>query len=43
MNANCFRLASFGAIDIDDADDFLQVFKDALEDTGVTVPVRYES
>ena len=42
-DVKCFRLASFGAIDIEDAVDFLNVFKDALEETCVAMPIRYEN
>lgn len=37
-----FRVASFGAFGIEDAGDFLKVFKDALVEKGIAVPVRYE-
>lgn len=43
VDGKCFRLASFGAIDIGDADDFLKVFRDALEEMGVALPIRYEN
>ena len=40
--ANTFRLCSLGAIDKPDIDRFFVVFKEALKECGVTVPVRYK-
>ncbi len=37
-----FRLCALGAIDVPDIEAFFAVFKDALKESGVTVPVRYE-
>lgn len=39
---NTFRLCALGAIDVPDIKDFFIVFKEALEKTGVTVPVTYK-
>ena len=36
-----FRLCALGAIDAPDIDDFWKVFKEALELTGVSIPVKY--
>ena len=36
-----FRLCALGAIDEKDIEDFFVVFKEALQETGVTVPVVY--
>ena len=38
---NTFRLCALGAIDEQDIRDFFDVFREALEHTGVQVPVRY--
>lgn len=38
---NTFRLCALGAIDVQDIKDFFVVFEEALEKTGVTVPVIY--
>ena len=38
---NTFRLCALGAIDEQDIRDFFAVFREALEHTGVQVPVRY--
>lgn len=40
---NTFRLCALGAIDVPDIKDFFVVFKEALEKTGVTVPVIYKN
>lgn len=40
--ANTFRLCALGAIDDSDIDDFFSVFKEALETTGVQIPVVYK-
>ena len=40
--ANTFRLCSLGAIDEGDIRDFFEVFKAALVECGVQVPVRYK-
>ena len=37
-----FRLCALGAIDRKDIEDFFAVFKEALGQCGVTVPVRYQ-
>ena len=37
-----FRLCALGAIDAPDVEDFFKVFEEALMETGVTVPVRYD-
>lgn len=42
-STNTFRLCALGAIDEQDIRDFFAVFKDALIDSGVTVPVIYKS
>ena len=39
---NTFRLCSLGAIDESDIKDFFEVFKEALETTGVHIPVLYK-
>ena len=39
---NTFRLCALGAIDAPDIDAFFKVFREALETTGVTVPVVYK-
>ena len=39
--AGTFRLCALGAIDAPDIEDFFRVFREALEQCGVTVPVRY--
>lgn len=36
-----FRLCALGAIDVPDIEAFFAVFKDALKESGVTVPVKY--
>lgn len=36
-----FRLCAFGAITVADIQEFLSVFRKALSDTGISVPVRY--
>ncbi|MBO4776803.1 MAG: 2-aminoethylphosphonate--pyruvate aminotransferase, partial [Lachnospiraceae bacterium] len=38
---NTFRLCALGAIDEADIKDFFVVFKDALKECNVTVPVKY--
>ena len=38
---NTFRLCSLGAIDREDIEAFFKVFREALEVTGVTIPVHY--
>lgn len=38
---NTFRLCALGAIDEEDIEAFFKVFREALENTGVEVPVRY--
>ncbi len=38
---NTFRLCALGAIDADDIRGFFKVFREALEKTGVQIPVRY--
>jgi len=38
---NTFRLCALGAIDEPDIEAFFKVFREALETTGVTVPVKY--
>ena len=40
-STNTFRLCSLGAIDVEDIEQFLKVFKDALKESGVETPVRY--
>lgn len=37
-----FRLCALGNIDEQDIEDFFIVFREALEETGVKIPVRYE-
>ena len=37
-----FRLCALGAIDRQDIEDFFAVFKEALQEYGVSVPVRYQ-
>lgn len=37
-----FRLCALGAIDAEDVRDFFVVFEEALKETGVAVPVRYD-
>ena len=39
--ANTFRLCALGAIDKEDIDEFFKVFREALHECGVTVPVKY--
>ena len=41
--ANTFRLCALGAIDEDDIKDFFVVFQNALKESGVAVPVQYNS
>ncbi|MBR2676901.1 MAG: 2-aminoethylphosphonate aminotransferase [Solobacterium sp.] len=41
--ANTFRLCALGAIDEPDINDFFMVFKNALKETGVAVPVHYST
>ncbi len=38
---NTFRLCALGAIDESDITDFFKVFREALEKSGVVVPVKY--
>lgn len=38
---NTFRLCSLGEIDVSDIDEFFIVFKKALQESGVSIPVRY--
>ena len=38
---NTFRLCALGAIDEADIKDFFVVFREALEKTGVVIPVIY--
>ena len=38
-----FRLCALGAIDEEDIHAFFRVFREALSETGVAVPVRYDS
>ncbi len=40
-STNTFRLCALGAIDEQDIKDFLEVFRDALHEYHVTVPVKY--
>ena len=40
--ADTFRLCALGAIDEGDIRDFFNVFREALEVTGVEIPVRYK-
>ncbi len=40
---NTFRLCALGAIDEGDIKDFFKVFREALEVTGVCVPVKYNA
>ena len=39
--AGTFRLCALGTIDVGDIEDFFQVFRQALNECGVAVPVRY--
>ena len=39
---NTFRLCALGAIDKEDIEEFFKVFRQALETTGVAIPVRYD-
>ena len=39
--ANTFRLCALGAIDEEDIAAFFEVFKEALRENGVAIPVRY--
>ena len=39
---NTFRLCALGAIDEADIRDFFVIFREALQTTGVRIPVRYE-
>jgi len=41
-STNTFRLCALGAIDEDDIKDFYSVFKDALCEFGVSIPVTYK-
>ncbi|MCR5589914.1 MAG: 2-aminoethylphosphonate aminotransferase [Lachnospiraceae bacterium] len=41
QNKGTFRLCALGAIDEQDIKDFWAVFKDALKNAGVAVPVKY--
>lgn len=41
-STNTFRLCSLGAIDEQDIKDFFVVFKDALTEYGVSIPVMYK-
>ena len=41
QNRGTFRLCALGAIDEQDIKDFWAVFKEALKDSGVSVPVKY--
>lgn len=38
---NTFRLCSLGAIDVEDIKAFFNVFREALEEYNVTIPVKY--
>lgn len=40
-STDTFRLCALGAIDENDITDFLTVFKEALEQIGVDIPVKY--
>lgn len=40
--AGTFRLCALGAIDAPDIEDFFRVFRSALDECGVAVPVRYD-
>lgn len=40
---NTFRLCSLGAIDESDIVDFFKVFREALEETGVQIPIKYDN
>jgi 2-aminoethylphosphonate-pyruvate transaminase len=39
---NTFRLCALGAIDEDDINDFYSVFREALNESGVKIPVTYK-
>lgn len=39
---NTFRLCALGTIDKEDIEEFFKVFRQALETTGVAIPVRYD-
>lgn len=39
---NTFRLCALGAIDVKDIEDFFAVFKEALVESGVSIPVIYK-
>ncbi len=41
-NTNTFRLCALGAIDENDIKDFFVVFKNALIENGISIPVSYE-
>ena len=41
-DTDTFRLCALGAIDEKDIHDFFRVFRAALDDCGVSVPVRYK-
>jgi surface protein len=41
-STNTFRLCSLGAIDVNDIEDFFVVFKEALIDSKVAIPVIYK-
>lgn len=41
-NQDTFRLCALGAIDEDDIAEFWKVFEDALKESGVQIPIRYE-
>ncbi len=38
---NTFRLCSLGAIDVEDIKDFFKVFKEALNEYNVAIPIKY--
>lgn len=40
-STNTFRLCSLGAIDVEDIREFFKVFKNALENYNVTIPIKY--
>lgn len=42
-NTNTFRLCALGAIDESDIKDFFSVFRDALNENKVNIPVKYNS
>lgn len=41
-NMGMFRLCALGAIDEEDIEAFFAVFREALDECGITVPVKYE-